>query len=415
MPKFNYTAKTKDAKTIKDTEDAGSREELISKLKARGLFIMTISEAKGAAGEGKSFLSSLTAIKRRGRRSSVKLRDIAFLARNLATTLSSGVTLLRSLEILSIQTESIKLGNILKECSNHIKGGLSFKEAVGKYPLVFSPLWRAIVEVGEASGNLPSVLDRLADYLEIRMEFERKIKSALIYPAILMFAAIAAVLIFFKFILPRFDTIFREFRIDLPGPTKLIFAISRIFVDHFVFVIIGLGVLIFGFFFFLKKRETKPIRDRLSLKLPLVGDLFFLFALERFTSTMFILLDSGLPLVYALEIAARGVGNSVLEANIVFVKDRIKDGASLSREFSKLNIFPILVSEMAKIGEETGSMPEIFKKISAHYNKELSTRVERLISAFEPIMILLIGVIIGAIVISLFLPLFKIATLGAGG
>jgi type IV pilus assembly protein PilC len=177
-----------------------------------------------------------------------------------------------------------------------------------------------------------------------------------------------------------------------------------------VFVLIGVGI-----YLFLKRPETKEARDRLNMRLPLIGDLFFLFALERFTSTMYILLDSGLPLVYALEIAARGIGNSVLEANILFVKGKVKDGASLSRELSKLNIFPILVSEMAKIGEETGSMPEIFKKISAHYDKELSSRVERLISAFEPIMILVIGVIIGTIVISLFLPLFRIATLGAGG
>jgi type IV pilus assembly protein PilC len=414
MPKFVYTAKTKDAKTIKETEDAASKEELIAKLKRRGLFIMSIGEIRGAAAEGKSY-ASLLSFKRQGRRSSVKLRDVAFLARNLATTLSSGVTLLRSLEILSIQTESIKLGNILKECSSQIKGGLSFKDAVSKYPQVFSPLWRAIVEVGEASGNLPSVLDKLADYLEIRMEFERKIKSALIYPSILMFAAVAAVLIFFKFILPRFDQIFKEFRIQLPLPTAIIFGISRIFVNHFLLVLMGFAFLGFGFYLFLKRPETKAIRDKISIKLPLAGDLFFLFALERFTSTMYILLDSGLPLVYALEIAARGIGNSVLEANILFVKDKIKDGASLSREFSKLNIFPILVSEMAKIGEETGSMPEIFKKISIHYSRELASRVERLISAFEPIMILLIGIIIGGIVISLFLPLFKIATLGAGG
>jgi type IV pilus assembly protein PilC len=157
---------------------------------------------------------------------------------------------------------------------------------------------------------------------------------------------------------------------------------------------------------------NKRLQRQNELKTPIAGELFFLFALDRFTSTLYILLDSGLPLVYALEISARGIGNSVLEKNIMFVKNRVKDGASLSREFSKLNIFPALIAEMAKIGEETGSMPEIFKKISIHYSKELSTRVERMIVAFEPIMILVLGVLIGAIVISLFLPLFKIATGG---
>lgn len=408
MPKFSYVAKTRDAKTIKDVEDAGSREELISRLKTRGLFIVSISET--AARNEKSFLSFF--VRQKGKRSSVKLYDLCFLARNLATTLSSGVTLLRSLEIISVQTESLKLAKTLKECGKYIKEGLSFKEAISKYPSVFSPLWRAIVEVGEASGNLPTVLDKLADYLEIRIEFERKIISALIYPAILMGAMVIAVFVFFKFILPKFVEIFKDFGVTLPLPTQIIFNIAQFVDTHFIMVIIGFIALIVGIMIFMRRPETKEFRDRTSLKLPIVGELFFLFAIDRFTSTLYILLDSGLPLVYALEIAARGIGNGVLEKNILFIKNRVKDGASLSREFSKLNIFPALISEMAKIGEETGSMPEIFRKISLHYNRELTTRVERMIVAFEPMMILVLGVLIGAIVISLFLPLFKIATGG---
>ncbi|MFA5008452.1 MAG: type II secretion system F family protein [Candidatus Omnitrophota bacterium] len=410
MPRFSYTAKTKDSKTIKDIEDAASREEIIAKLKARGLFIISVNET--VAAKEKSF-TSFFIFKQKGKRSSIKLYDMSFLARNLATTLSSGVTLLRSLEILSSQTESIKLGKILKECSQSIKEGLSFKEAIAKYPSVFSPLWRAIVEVGEASGNLPTVLDRLADYLDIRIEFERKIVGALIYPAILMFAMVIAIFIFFKFILPRFSVIFKEFGITLPLPTQVIFSIADFVDKNFLLVIGGsIGLVVF-IIFYMKNPQTKETRDRIGLKLPIFGELIFLFCLDRFTSTIYILLDSGLPLVYALEISARGIGNTVIEKNVLFIKNRVKDGASLSREFSKLNIFPVLIAEMAKIGEETGSMPEIFKKISAHYSKELTTRVERMIVAFEPMMILIMGVLIGAVVISLFLPLFQIATGGA--
>lgn len=408
MPKYSYLAKTKDAKTIKDIEEAASREELIAKLKTRGLFIVSVNEA--VAKTDQSFLSFFA--KQKGKRSSIKLYDLTFLARNLATTLSSGVTLLRSLEIISSQTESAKLGKILKECGQHIKEGLSFKEAIAKYPGAFSPLWRAIVEVGEASGNLPTVLDKLADYLEIRMEFERKIISALVYPIILVGAMTIAVFVFFKFILPKFVMIFKDFGISLPLPTQIIFAIAEFIDKNFIVVIIGFIALIVAISIFMRRPETKDIRDRISLKLPIAGEIFFLFALDRFTSTLYILLDSGLPLVYALEISARGIGNNVLERNIMFVKNKVKDGASLSREFSKLNIFPALISEMAKIGEETGSLPEIFQKISKHYSRQLTTRVERMIVAFEPIMILVLGAVIGAIVISLFLPLFKIATGG---
>ncbi|MDD4955584.1 MAG: type II secretion system F family protein, partial [Candidatus Omnitrophica bacterium] len=269
MPKYSYLAKTRDAKTIKEVEEAPSREELIARLKTRGLFIVSINET--SAESEKSLLSFFS--KQKGRRSSIKLYDLAFLARNLATTLSSGVTLLRSLEIISSQTESAKLGKILKECSKLIKEGLSFKEAVAKYPGAFSPLWRAIVEVGEASGNLPTVLDKLADYLEIRMEFERKIISAMIYPLILLGAMTIAVFVFFKFILPKFIAIFKDFGITLPLPTQIIFNIADFIDKNFLMVIIGTIALIVGIVFFMRRPETKDFRDRVSLKLPIVGEL----------------------------------------------------------------------------------------------------------------------------------------------
>jgi len=178
MPtKFSYVAKTKDSKTIKDVEPATNQEELVLRLRSRGLFVISVTEIKEKsstyAGGGKH---------KKSRRKSVKLEDLTFLARNLAVTLSSGITLLRSLEILSAQTASEKMSKILVESGNYVRSGLSFSEAINKYPDVFPMLWQSIVEVGEASGNLPFGLDKLADYLEMRMEFERKIKSALIYP-----------------------------------------------------------------------------------------------------------------------------------------------------------------------------------------------------------------------------------------
>jgi len=408
MPKFRYKAKTKDGKTVKEVLNLSTKEDVVARLRAKGLLIISIAEVK--EGGGSSFLSAFSTHK--GKRTKIKPHDLAFLARNLSTTLSSGVTLLRSLEILSFQAESLKLEKVLKRCSEYIKEGLSLSEAIIKYPKVFSPLWRGLIEVGEASGNLPFVLEKLADYLEVRINFERKIKGALIYPAILFFVAVGAVIIFFKFILPKFTALFEQFDIELPMATKIIFNISKFFETHFILVVIIIAAIGFGFSLFTKRPETRKIWDRIKLKLPIIGSLAFLGALERLTSTTFILLDSGLPLVYTLEVVARGTGNSVLEKNLLQVTERVRDGASLSDEFRKMEIFPLLISEMAKIGEETGSMPQVFNKISTHYQKDLASRVERLISAFEPIMIVLIGVVIGGIVIALFLPLFKLSTLG---
>lgn len=409
MAKFKYVAKTKDGKTLKETSDFSNRDEAIAKLRAKGLFIISITEVEDK-GYGSSFLSSFAL--RKSKRNKIKPYDMAFLARNLSTTLSSGVTLLRSLEILSSQAESVKLENVLRRCSEYIKEGLSLSEAIVKYPKIFSPLWRGLVEVGEASGNLPFVLEKLADYLEIRMNFERKIKGALVYPVILLCVAVLAVFVFFKFILPKFTELFVQFDMELPLPTKIIFGISKFLETNFILVVVIMAGIIFGFSLFMTRPETKNIWDRVKLKLPIIGELSFLSALERITSTIYILLDSGLPLVYTLEVVARGSGNSVLEKSIFQVTERVRDGASLSNEFKKSQIFPLLISEMAKIGEETGNMPQVFNKISMHYQKDLSSRIERLISAFEPIMIVLIGIVIGGIVIALFLPLFKLSTLG---
>ncbi|MBN3039720.1 MAG: type II secretion system F family protein, partial [Candidatus Omnitrophica bacterium] len=160
--------------------------------------------------------------------------------------------------------------------------------------------------------------------------------------------------------------------------------------------------------------QTRRSWDRIKLQLPIVGQLFFLASLERLTSTIYILLDSGLPVVYTLEVSARSVGNTLFEDNILLVKERVREGASLSGEFSRLQVFPLLISEMAKIGEETGTMPKVFHKISTHYQIEMSTRVDRLVAAFEPMMIIVMGIVIGGLVVSLFLPLFNLATIAKG-
>ncbi|MCK5393445.1 MAG: type II secretion system F family protein, partial [Candidatus Omnitrophica bacterium] len=189
MPIFQYVVKTKDSKTIKGFEEAGTQIEIVAKLRARGFFIVSVQESKVASKSS----DSAGYIKRNRKKASVKLNDLTFFARNLSTTLASGVTLLRSLEIISMQTGSLGLEKVLRNCFKEIKNGLSFGESIAKFPKIFDSLWVGIIRVGETSGNLPFVLERLADYLEMKMEFDRKIKSAMIYPAIMMIAAFLAI------------------------------------------------------------------------------------------------------------------------------------------------------------------------------------------------------------------------------
>jgi len=265
--------------------------------------------------------------------------------------------------------------------------------------------------VGEASGNLPFGLEKLADYLEIRMDFERKIKGALIYPCILVGVSTMALFIFFKFILPKFTELFTQFNIELPLPTKIVFGISVFFGKFWLLMLVIVVGIIGGFAYFRNDAEFKKRIDGFALQIPLLHKLVTLMCMERFTSTMYILLDSGLPLVYTLEASAKSIGNVHIQRELIMVKERVRQGATLSDELRTIEAFPALIPEMTKVGEETGTLPAVFHKVAIYYQKELISRVERMVTLFEPFMIMVMGAIIGGIVISLFLPIFKIATL----
>ncbi len=405
MKLFYYTVKDKKGHTARGQGEAGSKKELLSRLRGQGFFVISVQEDKV-----EKISPQKTNKKFQGKRNSIKIQDYCFLARNLATMLSSGITLLRSLNLVAYQTESLKLAKVMKQCSESVRGGLSFEKAIREHPAVFSDLWAGIVEVGEASGNLPSVLNRLADYLEMRMEFERKIKSALVYPIILVCAVSVALFVFLKFIFPQFEQMFSQFDITMPALTVYVLSIAGFLERNFFFFLGGAVLAVIAFFRLKRRPDVKKILDKLILKMPLIGDIVFLGCVERFASVFYILLESGLALVYSLNSASSNIGNTVLEKQLANVNRNVKEGGSLSEELNRAGIFPILVVEMAKIGEETGSMPDVFKKVAAHYQKELSTTVERLVAAFEPLMIVFMGLVVGTIVISLFLPIFQLAT-----
>ncbi|MCK4810256.1 MAG: type II secretion system F family protein [Candidatus Omnitrophica bacterium] len=407
MPLYSYIAKTRGGKKVKEVEEASSQEELIRRLKGKELFIISVKKLT----DKKTSASSIgfTAKKKHRR---ITLFDLGFFARNLSTTLSAGIPLLRSLEIISSQAESLKLGAVTVSIVKEIKKGLSLSEAISKYPKIFSALWRGIIEVGETSGNLPFVLEKLADYLELRLDFERKIKNSLIYPAILVVVSFAAVGVFFKIIMPRFSVIFDDFERKLPLITQVLLDLSNFVNKNFVWIVLIMGALITSFVYLKQQPRFKRLLDKLVLKIPVLNSLCVLTYLERFCSTLYILLDSGVPIVYTLEVTAKGIGNVVMQEAILKIKENVKKGRSLSAELENIAVFPLLMTEVARIGEEAGNLPEMFRKISVHYQKEVSSSVEQMIAMFEPIVIVAMGAVIGTIVIALFLPLISLSTGG---
>lgn len=404
MANFQYVAKSREGKTIRKKEEALSKKELILRLQNQGFFIVSVKEEEKEKETG----AAERLQPKKGKRKSVKSSDFTFLARNMATMLSSGVTLLRSLNIVASQTESLKLAEVLKKCSEGIRDGLSFEDAIRKYPNVFSGLWAGIIQVGEASGNLPSVLNRLADFLEMRASFESKIKGALIYPAILASVVVIAMGVFIKFIFPNFQVMFSQFDLELPALTAVVLGVAD-FLERNFFLFLGAFVaMVIAFRSSRKRPAVKEFLDKYILKVPIVGNAVFLACIERFTSVLQILLESGLPLVYSLDVAAKNIGNSLLESKLNVVTRKVRDGSSLSDELSRAGVFPTLVPEMTKVGEETGSMPDIFNKVSSYYRRELAATIDRVIAAFEPLMIIILGVVIGTIIVALLLPIFSL-------
>lgn len=404
MPRFVYIVKDKDAQRRKGSIEALSKEEAIKSLQGKGFYVVSISELK----ERDSSEEIKIARASHGR---IKPMDMALFARNLSTVLDAGVTLLRGLEISARQTESQKLSKVLKSITYDVRSGLSLAGALAKYPRIFSPLWRGLVETGEASGNLAQVLEKLAEYLELRLEFTRKIKSALIYPCILLVAAGGAVVFFASFILPRFEALFSQFGgINLPFLTRLVFKLGLFLKTYLVGVIIGGVLLVYLFLWWTKTPQGKGLIDRVSLSFPLIRNFFYAFYIERFSSTLFILLDSGVPVVYALEVAQKSIGNRILEKFLEKVKEKVKDGKPLSSELIALNFFPPMVGEMISIGEEIGELSRMFFKICKYFQTDLDTKIQRFISMFEPLMILVVGGGIAIIVVALYLPLFQYAS-----
>ena len=410
MLKFAYTARDRSGKRISGTEEAPDQEELIGRLQGRDLIIINIS----AEGERRDKSGNIKQ-ERRSRRNwhaRVTTDDLALFCRQLATLLGAGVTVLKCLNTISEQISSRTLNRVIKDVQKNMEQGLSLHEAMAKHPKIFSDLWVNLVESGEAGGSLPVVLGRLANYLERNAAFRKKIISSLMYPAILLFVGLGALLFLTMKILPTFGELFVSFNIELPLLTKVLLGISM-FIRKFFLLMISAAIA--GFFFFkktIKTREGRLAFEKFQLRLPVFGEFFRAITVERFSSNMATLLESGVPIIYSLEISERSVDNIVMAEVIRKVKEDVREGRPLSKQLGESGFFEPMVVQMVSIGEEIGELPQMLKKINEFYQSYVETFLVRFTSMFEPLMLIFMGAVIGIIVIGMFLPMFKISQLG---
>jgi type IV pilus assembly protein PilC len=339
----------------------------------------------------------------------VKPADLTIMTRQLATMISAGMTLLRAFYVLEEQLENDKLREAISLVREDIEGGLNFSDALAKHPKIFSPLYVAMMRAGEAGGILEESLERVADQLEKEDALRRQVKSAMAYPLVVMSFAFLVLVALIAFIVPVFVGVFKDFGGDLPAITKFTVALSHFVTGQWY---IGIALIVGGFVGFKKWRTSswgRPQWDRFRLRIPAkIGDTVQKISLARWSRTFSALYSAGVPIMQAIEVTGQTAGNTVLEEAMVSVIESVKSGGSIAAPLKEAPIFPPMVASMIAVGEETGNLDTMLSKVADFYEDEVAAAVKALTSILEPIMIVLVGGIVGFIVIAMYMPMFKV-------
>ncbi|RKY17999.1 MAG: type II secretion system F family protein [Planctomycetota bacterium] len=349
-----------------------------------------------------------------GRKPRVRLRDLAIFTRQLSTMISAGIPILESVEVLVEQVEDPGFKEVLRNVADAVRAGTDLSEAMSQHPDVFKDLYINMVRAGEASGQLDEILNRLAEYLEETDALRREIKSAMTYPAVSLTMIVGIVIVLLVFVIPRFEKIFISIKrqaksFELPLPTEILFKTSHFVRENMTIWVPALVGLIVVIVLATRGGKGSYLKDYIMLKLPVLGPLMHKVALSRFARTFATLLQSGVPILATLDIVATTTGNKVLEKAIVEASRSIQEGEPLAVPLTKSGVFPTMVTRMVLIGERSGALETLLSKISDFYDTEVKATVKQLTSLIEPIMMLLMGVVVGGVVMAVFLPIFKMA------
>ncbi len=400
MPRYAYEARDAAGRNVTGVVEARDERALIANLRPQGYTITSVREEK------KAF--DVSALFRFGGR--VKAKDLTVFSRQFSTMVNAGLPLMQALEILARETDSIPLRRLLERVRADVGAGLPLSEALRKHPQTFSRLYTDLVKAGETGGALDVILQRLASYLEKSQTLRRKVRGALTYPAVVAFVAFALTGAIIIFAVPFFANVYESFGAQLPVPTLILLTISRAITGYFWLVglcILGLVLLIRQY---AKNEKGRLNIDRMLLKLPVFGPIFRKAAVARFARTFAVLVASGVPILEAMEVVARSSGNRVIETSVLRARDDIREGELISDPLQRSGVFPPMVTQMILVGEETGSLEEMLTKIADFYDEEVDVAVGTLTTLIEPIMIVVLGAVVAGIVVALYLPIFRLAT-----
>lgn len=383
--------------SAKGEVEAVSKQAVADQLKGRGLIVVDISDKHSSKELNLALFDR------------IKPADLTVMTRQLATMIASGMTLLRALYVLEQQTESRPLRDAVVGVRKDVEAGLLFSGALARYPKVFSPLYVAMVESGESGGRLSEALQRVADQLEKDDALRRQVKSAMIYPTVIFSFAGIVLIAMVAFLIPVFERTFKEFGSNLPPITRVTVGISHLVTGQWYLLIGGVVLMVVAFRRWKRSSWGRPQWDRIRLKFPFkIGPVVQKIALARWSRTLSSLISSGVPILQAIEITGKTAGNAVVERAMDDVTVSVKSGGTISAPLRDAPVFPAMVCQMVGVGEETGALETMLAKIADFYEDEVAAAVKGLTSLLEPLMIIVVGAIVGFIVISMYMPLFKV-------
>ena len=394
--RLKYKARNPKGDTVSGFMEADSQAQAAAIIRGRGLVPLSF---EAAAGTGKpSFMDRLRMI------STVSLKDKAVLFRQLATMISSGINLGSALEILGEQTKNQRLAASVKEVKKLVDGGMSFSAAM-RTQKVFSVLMVSIVRAGEEGGVLDSSMERLATFLEKQQELRAKIYSAVSYPAVVVTFALGVVYILITFIVPRFAQVFDSMGIDLPAVTTVTFKFAVWMSEKWYLFLAGVVTFIVLIILFNRMKATRPVMDRMKLKLPVLGDIFYKTIMARTNRTLSALVEAGVPILMSLEMTSEVANNYVVEKAYIDMREAARRGQALGETVAKTKVFPIMVAHMITIGEQTGRLEEMLGKVADWFEQELDEKIKRLTAVIEPLLIVFVGGIVALVASAIFLPI----------
>ena len=394
MAKFKYRVMNSDGEKINGTHEANSREEVIDFISGNGYYPLLVEEVKESKNIELSFNEK------------VRIKDLAIFCRQFYTMLDAGVPILTCLKILSDQIQNKKLREAIIKVHEDVETGEVLSDAMRKHKDVFPDLLISLTASGEASGSLDSVMLRMATNYEKENKINNKVKSAMIYPIVLGCVAIIAVVFILVYVMPTFMDIFEGNGTQLPWSTRFLLGLSSSIQNNWIIILFFIIVAGLSLKIFLKTEQGILIVSKLKLKLPVLKKLNEMIIVSRFTRTLSILMASGLPLIKALEIVSEVVGNKIVESAMINIKDNVMRGESLYSSMKESDMFPSMLYSMIKVGEETGSLDDILNKTADFYDEELESTIQASVALLEPILIVVMGLVIGFIVISIMLPMF---------